>query len=145
MASEMGGDLEAFGLEPHAVWRMARALARAERAGSAPLSRALARTAERLRGSGRDPERAGSAALLLLALGLRDRGVDHAGVVERLRAHGEAMATRTALESARLVRLTRPDLDPLRLEALRRRAAVIVFLAFAVWGAIGAHLLARLN
>ena len=43
-----------------------------------------------------------------------------------------------ALESARVVRASRPDLDPERLAAVRRRASVIVFLLFAVWGAAGA-------
>jgi hypothetical protein len=44
-----------------------------------------------------------------------------------------------------VVRLTRPDLDPRRLEARRRWGAVLVFLAFAVWGAVGAHLLLQLH
>jgi hypothetical protein len=145
MARRMAGDLDVLGLEARAAWRMARALARAERAGSARLSLQLARAAEQLRGRGHDPEQAGSAALLLLAIGLRERGIDHVGVIERLRDRGEAVATRAALDSARVVRLTRPDLDPRRQEVLRRRVAVIVFLAFALWGAIGAHLFGRLN
>lgn len=140
----MGGDLETGGLEGRTAWRMARARARAERAGRVALAAQLARTAERLRARGHDPEEVESAALLLLALGLRDRGVDHSGVIERLRDYGEALAARAALESARVVRLGRPDLDPRRQETLRRRAAVLVFLAFAAWGAVGAHLIGRL-
>ena len=36
------------------------------------------------------------------------------------------------------MRAARPDLDPERLTAVRRRAGMIVFLLFAVWGAAGA-------
>lgn len=84
-------------------------------------------------------------AVLLLALGLRERGADHSRVTERLRAHGEAAAARAAFESACIVRAERPDLDPDRQAAFRRRAAVILFLAFAAWGAAGVHLLGRLG
>jgi hypothetical protein len=136
--------LEPLPFAPRIAWRLARELARADRRGALPLAECLARTHARLRDRGLGHDAAASSALLLLALGLRERGADHAFVTERLRAHGEADAARAAFESARIVRAARPDLDPERQAAFRRRAALVVFLAFAAWGAAGVHLLARL-
>jgi hypothetical protein len=129
--------------ESRAGWRLARALARADRRGA--LAEPLEHARLRLRAEGMSSDEAHDEALLLLALGLREGGADHARVVERLHPHGAAAAARAALESARIVRSTRPDLDPERLAAFRRRAAVAIFLAFAAWGALGVHLLERLG
>ena len=124
--------------EPRLAWRLAREIAVAERRGPAALAESLERTRDRLRALGLELEEAASSALLLFALGLRDRGLGHVAVVAALRPHGDAAAHRAALESARVVRAARPDLDPERLTAVRRRAGMIVFLLFAAWGAAGA-------
>jgi hypothetical protein len=137
--------LEPLPLAPRAAWRMARELARAEGRGPLSVAECLDRTRSLLHARGLGHEEAASSALLLLALGLRERGADHSRVTERLRTHGEAAAVRAAFESARIVRAERPDLDPDRQAAFRRRAAVILFLAFAAWGAAGVHLLGRLG
>jgi hypothetical protein len=123
------------------AWRLARDIARAERRGADSLAESLERTRERLHALGLELEDAASSALLLFALGLRDRGLGHVAVVAALRPHGDAAARRAALESASIVRASRPDLEPERLAALRRRAAVTVFALFAAWGAAGAWIL----
>jgi hypothetical protein len=138
---EPAGDDALLPCEPGLAWRLAREIAGAERRGAAALAQSLDHTRDRLHALGLELEEAASSALLLFALGLRDRGLGHVAVVAALRPHGDAAARRAALESARVVRASRPDLDPERLAALRRRGAVIVFVLFAAWGAAGAWIL----
>jgi hypothetical protein len=119
---------------------LARRLARADARGGS--QRGVGKARRRLCDAGLTDDEAGYAALVLLAFGLRERGFDHARVATRLRAHTDpATASAAALESARIVRHTRPDLEPERLDALRRRASVIIFISFALWGALGVQIL----
>jgi hypothetical protein len=82
---------------------------------------------------------------VLLGFGLRERGLSHVRVAACLRTRAAPDAAEAAaLDTARIVRSLRPDLEPARLETLRRRAAVLTFLAFALWGALGAQILQRI-
>ena len=121
---------------------LARTLARAERRGWSHGT--LAKVRRELRDAGLAEPEALHAALVLLALGLRERGIPHLRVADRLRAHADLHAAEAAaLESARIVRRALPDLEPARLDALRRRASLLIFAASALWGALAAQLLGR--
>ena len=120
---------------------LARTLARAETRGR---SGTLVKARRELRDAGLTEPEALHAALVLLALGLRERGIPHLRVADRLRAHGDLPAAEAAaLDSARIVRRALPDLEPARLDALRRRASLLIFAASALWGALAAQLLRR--
>jgi hypothetical protein len=124
--------------------RAARRLARAERRGALRLGYALAGMRQELARLGLEAEAQREGALVLLALGLRRCGLPHAHVVQRLEDWASpALASAAALRGAALLREGRPTPDPARLAAARRRAAVLIFLAFVAWGALGVELLVR--
>lgn len=141
-AATVDAELEKFRIPIREALGLARRLARANARGGS--RQGIAKARQRLGDAGLADDEAGHAALVLLAFGLRERGFDHARVVTRLRAHADpAMASAAALDSARIVRRARPDLEPERLDALRRRASVMIFVSFALWGAIGVQIFKR--
>lgn len=131
-------------MDPRATARAARSLALAERAGPARLARALDDAAGSIPAPGLDAAARREAALALLAVGLRGRGLAHADVAQRLGAWtSPGVARSAALRGAALARALWPAWTPQRLAAARRRAAVVIFLAFATWGALGVAMLAH--
>jgi len=143
--SELDTVIAQLGLERDEAWHLSRRLS--QRAGKRARTR-LGPVRERLESVGLDPEAASDGALLLLALGLRESGMDHAGVARCLRALADDVdATQAAFRSAHLCRASGAEtqLDEEAAAAVRRRAGAMVFLAFLVWGMLGVQIFSRLG
>lgn len=140
--------LSAAGDDPAApsarIARRARRLARAERRGTEALAAALRAAGDALAPAEADEAARHELALVLLGAGLRERGLCHGEVVRRLAAWtGADRASALALDGAALQRALRGGPAARPQDAPARRVAWVVFLAFAVWGAVGVEVIAR--